>query len=262
MRMMDFVESTVGQFGKWAFPLVMRGDILARVVTEHPDIANAVKDSFATWAETSRENYSKIEGQLHNGYDFPELEVLRAETCFCIIQGNWQAAVCLTNVLLEAFLKLALVYSHLVNIEKQGQPATDPIGRYSAPMAKFMKLELGTTISMARKHGLITKKAKEALDEFRGRFRNAFFHADMHAMFGDQTISVTMADIGTFKIEEPQEMPIRELPFLLGEAMWRNAKANAIPYFKTVDGLIRDTLPKIFPNLGQEQPKNPDEETQ
>lgn len=259
--MMDFVESTAGQFGEWAFLLVMRGETLARVVAEHPDIADAVKGNFATWAETSRENYSKIEGQLRNGYGLSELEVLRAETCLCIIQGSWQASVCLTNVLLEAFLKLALVYSHLVNIEKQGQPPKDPIGRYSAPMAKFMKLELGTTINMARKQGLITKEAKKALDGFRERFRNAFFHADMHAMFGDKTIPVTMADIGTFKIEEPQEMQISGLPFLLGEAMWRNAQANAIPYFKTVDGLIRATLPKIFPNLNEERAQEPDEKT-
>lgn len=259
--MTGFMDSTAGHFGYWAFPLIMRDTALDRMIMENPEIDGTVKEHFAKWVETFRGNYSEIEGQLNNAYKLRALEMLRAETCFCIIQGQWQSAVCLTNILLEAFLKLALVYSDVVKGDGQGQPAGDLGQRYSGPMAKFMKLDLGTTINMARRQGLISKEAKKALGEFRERFRNAFFHADMHAMFGDQTIPVTMADLGTFTVEEPKQIPIRDLPLLLGEAMWRNAEVNAIPYFKTVDGLIRATLPKIFPNQGQERPKNPDEGT-
>ena len=241
-------------------PLALRDETLSRFVSEHPDFDRKTKSAFMEWSQQARENHAQIEQQLRTGYGLPELEMLRVEACLCIIQGHWQGAVCLTNILLEALLKLALVYSNTEDPEEHAQPLSRLMNSLSAPVAKYMQMKLNDTINVACKQGLIDEKTKESLHEYRERFRNAFFHADMQKMFGGQTTPVTGADFGIFEIEGPSEVPIHGVPFLLGEAMWQNARANAIPYFKEVDALVRQTLSKVFPSLHQEQTESTSEE--
>lgn len=248
--MIDFLESTACRFGDWMMPLVLRDETLDRLVSEHPDFDEKAKSAFDEWSQKVRESHAQIEDQLCTGYGLPELEMLRVEACFCIIQGHWQGAVCLTNILLEAFLKLALVYSNIEEPEEHAQPLSRLMNSLSDSVAKYMRKELNDTINVACTQGLITKEAKKTLHQYRERFRNAFFHADMQKMFGDQTAPVTGADFATRGIEH-DDVAIRSLPLLLGEALWQNAKANAIPYFKQVDALIRKTLPKVFPCLNE-----------
>ncbi|HOZ48213.1 MAG TPA: hypothetical protein PK468_16500 [Candidatus Hydrogenedentes bacterium] len=250
--MMDFMESTGCQFGNWALPMALRNESLGRFVSEHPDFDAKIKSAYVEWSRKARENLAQVERQLSTGYGMPELEMLRVEACFCIIQGHWQAAVCLTNILLEAFLKLALVYSNTDEPEEQAQPLSRLLNSLSAPVQKYMQMDLNDTINAARKAGLIDRQTKKDLHSFRERFRNAFFHADMQSMFGDQKTPVTGADFGTREIEH-NEIAIRSLPLLLGETLWQNAQANAIPYFTEVDALIRETLPKVFPHMRDEQ---------
>ena len=251
--MFGFMECIAVKFADWAFPLVMQSDTLIHVLEQSPDIDGETKEVFRSWAKASRKSFEEIEYQIRTQYGFPELEALRAEACSCIIHGHWQGAVCLTNILLEAFLKLALLYS---NTDKP-QEHERPLGRFmnclAAPTEKYMQMKLHDTINVSCKQGLIDKETKKSLHEFRERFRNAFFHADIQKMFGDQTTPVTGLDFGNQQAEGPIEVPIHAAPFLLGEAMWQNAQANAIPYFKEVDTLIRKALPKVFPNLGQEE---------
>lgn len=251
--MTDFFKSTACQFGDWLVPLVVQDETLGRIMLEHADFDEKARLAFQEWSQKVRENHAQIEYQLLTGYDLPELEMLRIEACFCIIQGHWQGAVCLTNILLEAFLKLSPVYYSAKEPEEHAQPLSRLMNSLSAPVNKYMRMKLNDTINAACKVGLISEEAKNVLHEYRERFRNAFFHADMQAMFGDQTTLVTAANFDCFKTEGPIELPIHSVPFMLGEAMWQNAHSNAIPYFKEVDALIRKTLPKVFPNLHQEQ---------
>ncbi|NUM53511.1 MAG: hypothetical protein HUU46_07700 [Candidatus Hydrogenedentes bacterium] len=254
--MFGFMNSNLARFADWAFPLVMRGDVLVRIVEADIQIPKSVKDAFKTWAVSSRTCYEEIRHQVQTEYGLPELEALRVESCANIIQGHWQSAVCLTNILLEAFLKLALIYSNTDDPDEKAQPLSRLVGSLSAPVEKYMQMDLNGTINAARKVGLIDKRTKKDLHTFRERFRNAFFHADMQAMFGDETTPVTGLDFGTQDIEH-SDVAIRALPLLLGEALWQTAEANAITYFKIVDALIRETLPKVFPHLNAEQPEAP-----
>lgn len=250
--MTDFLESMACRFGDWMMPLVLRDEALSRLVSERPDIDEEVKSAFTEWSQKARENHAQIQEQMDKEYGLPELEILRAEACLCIIQGHWQGAVCLTNILLEAFLKLGLVYSNTDKPQEHELPLSRIMNSLAAPTTKYMQMNLHDTINVASKQGLIDKETRESLHECRERFRNAFFHADMQKMFGDQTTPVTGLDFGSRQTEGPTEVPIHEVPFLQGEAMWQNARANAIPYFKEVDAFIRETLPKVFPNLDQE----------
>lgn len=251
--MFGFMKSNAARFADWAFPLVMGSDVLARLVEHDSEIPQAVKESFKSWAVSSRESFEVIRFQIENEYGLPELEALRAETCANIIHGHWQSAVCLTSILIEVFLKLALVYT---NWDKEEDPskAFGGIG-ISVPEAamKSLGLPLKETIDGAQAHGLIDEDTKIKLHAYRKQFRNAYFHADMKLMHGSKTALFQYIDFGSGRTEGPTAIPIHAVPAIMGEEMWQNARSNAIPYFKEVDALIRETLPKVFPQLNADQ---------
>lgn len=253
--MKSFYESTASHFADWAFPAFTRDNKLTDVVAEHPDIPDKVRNAFLQWAESARTHFLAVQQQTQNGYGLSELETLRAEACYCIIHGQWQAAVCLTNVLLELFLKRMLIHTSRDIPESNEPPLTRYMKSMSTATVKYIGKDLNDTINMARKQGIISKEAAKILHEYRARLRNGFFHADLQAMFGDQTTPVTGADIGKCEVEQ-DNIPIYSLPLIWGEAMWQNASANAIPYFIEVDGLIRETLTKVFPGIDEELSEN------
>ncbi|MEW6236498.1 MAG: hypothetical protein AB1656_14015 [Candidatus Omnitrophota bacterium] len=253
--MIDFLESTLCQFGIWAIPLALQDKELGHFVSMNSNFDEQAKSAYLEWCRQAKINLVEIEHQLNTEYGLPELEMLRVENCFCIIQGHWQGAVCLTNILLEAFLKLALVYSNTSDTEEKDQPFSRFLNSLSAPVQKYMQMTLNDTINTASKQGLINDTTKKELHEIRERFRNAFFHAEMKSMFGDQTTPMSCADFRTGEIQH-DNVAIRSLPLLLGEALWQIAQANAIPYFKKVDALIRETLPKVFPHIYEKQPED------
>lgn len=255
--MMDFLENIMCQFGNWAKSLVVNKSDLGCYIANHPKIDENTKSAYLKWSNQVRDNFGKIDKQLNVGYDLPELEMLRVETCFSIINGHWQSAVCLTNILLEAFLKLALVYSNINVSGQKNQPLSDLINSLSAPNKEYMQMNLSNTINEACKQKLIDTETKNMLHLFRERFRNSFFHADMQKMFGEQTIPVTSINCETSKIEH-NDIPIKSIPLLLGDGLWQNAQANATPYFKKVDELIRETLPKVFPQVTEDKEENLD----
>ena len=253
--MASFPESIAGDFHDWAFPIFKQEGKLLDIVESHPDIPDNIRNAFVQWAESAQANFLEVQQQTENGYGLPELETLRAETCYCIIHGQWQAAICLTNVLLELFLKLMLIYSNQEIPKDDVPPISRLLNSLSAATEKYSDKDLSDTINMACTQGLISKKAKKSLHVCRERLRNAFFHADMKKMFGDMTTPVTGADFAKLEIEQ-DDVPIPALPLLFGEALWQNAQANAIPYFREVDGLIRETLPKVFPEINEDKPEN------
>lgn len=254
--MFGFMKSSAARFAEWAFPLVMRGDALVRLVEQDTEIPESTKEAFKSWAEIARSNYEEISYQIKTGYGLPELEALRAETCANIVHGHWQSAVCLTNILLESFLKLALVYKSARDPNEKAKPLRRLMNSLSDPVKRYMRKKLNATIDAANKLKLIDNDTKERLHGFRNKFRDPFFHADIQSMFGDKSIPVTGLDFGTREMEKG-DVPIGSLPLLLGEAIWQNAEANAIPYFKEVDALIRETLPKVFPHMTDSPAEDP-----
>lgn len=261
---MDFTQSTAVQFVGWVIPHVRQGETLNNLISGHPEFNERTRSAFSEWSQQVRENYTQIEKQLGVEYVLPELEILRVEAGLSILQGLWQGAICLTNVLLEAFLKLALVYSNdspEKNSEKSEDILNQLFGSLSDSGKKYMQMNLNNTINTACAQNLIDEETRRTLHEYRERFRNAFFHADMQKMFGDQTVPVAVIKLGNNEIEGPNEVPVCEFPFIFGEAMWQNASANAIPYFKYVDQLIRKTLPIVFKELPEDRPQSAREDS-
>ena len=56
-----------------------------------------------------RNNYNTIAEAFENEYGWPEVDSVRSEVCKCLICGLHQAAITLTNHLLESVLKKALI---------------------------------------------------------------------------------------------------------------------------------------------------------
>lgn len=84
-------------------------------------------------------------------------------------------------------------------------------------------------------------------------------------MFGNQTTPVSVLRFDAQEFEGPTDVPICRLPLVQGEAMWRTARENAVPYVHYVDALIRDTLPRVFPGMdrgkgGSDGPETPSED--
>jgi hypothetical protein len=164
------------------------------------------------------QNYLLVRESYRTEYNFPELDPVRHEVALCLIFGLPQAAITLTNHLLESLLKFALIYDHTI----KNQPNTEPPTKASIRALRdwlrpakelYMDKDLSFTIDRACSLGLITKKQKKRLHEFRQNFRNAFSHADKDKTFGDVVTEVTPARLEGARIvtEQPEEVSIADL---------------------------------------------------
>jgi len=61
---------------------------------------------------TLSDNYNKIEDIFNSRYNYPKLDSVRNEICKCLICNLNQAAITLTNHLLESSLKMCLAIRH------------------------------------------------------------------------------------------------------------------------------------------------------
>lgn len=113
---------------------------------------------------------------------------------------------------------------------------------------------MSDTIRKAKSLGLLTKEQWKELEKIREDFRNAFGHADSSKIFKDSEIGLTGVSIAEdrLKADEKKSVKIANIPIIQGLLKIRFAESNAIPYFLYIDDLIRITLPKLFPTIGEE----------
>ena len=68
------------------------------------------------------QNYLLVRDAYRTEYDFPELDPVRHEIAPCLVFGLPQAAITLTNHLLESLLKYSLIYDHAIKYQPKTQP--------------------------------------------------------------------------------------------------------------------------------------------
>ena len=73
-------------------------------------LVKELEEIVKTRREGSVKNYASIRDIYNTHYDWPEMDSLRHEICLCISGSLFQAAMTLTNHMLESFLKFALIY--------------------------------------------------------------------------------------------------------------------------------------------------------
>jgi hypothetical protein len=197
--------------------------------------------------------YLTIREAYHEHYDWPELDPLRHEISLCIMLGLSQAAITLTNHLLESLLKYALIITHGNNKKQKeedikGRIISSFIEKYKEGTQIYGDANLDKTINSACTVGLITKDQKKQLHQFRERFRNAYGHSDKKKTFGNSSIPVSGVRLENekFVADEKGEAEIAE--FFVGQGLVQAmmAQNDAPQYFSYIDKLVREIREKLF----------------
>lgn len=219
-------------------------------------IINEINEILKHKTEFLYPNFLKIREQYNNPYHYPELDTLRHEICMCILFGLNQAAITLTNHLLEAFLKFSLINFEFaekmkgtenteIDVETSLDSFKDDIKEINE---KYNSQDLSQNINRANSIGLITKDQKKILHDFRDKFRNSFSHADRKKFYGDMKVTaqaVTIKD-GKLLVGSEQDSKIFDLPFTHSIAQFQISEQIAHEYFNYLDKIIRDVIPKLI----------------
>lgn len=188
------------------------------------------------------ENFPKIDFQFFNEYGWPEFDPLREEISRTLICDFCQAAITLTNHLLENFLKTMLIYkdeSGIINKTQNMRTA------FNAGIEKYNSMNLIDTIAKAKRLQIITKSDSKILDKYRDDFRNAYSHADKKKIFKGWKIPTQMISMNQdlkYQLDQTEDYDLSELPFAQGIAQVLLSKESAFQYFIKVDEIIRNSL--------------------
>ncbi|MDR1896579.1 MAG: hypothetical protein LBR10_07305 [Prevotellaceae bacterium] len=197
--------------------------------------------------------YKTIEILFENQYGYPELDPVRAEICKCLVCGLNQAAITLTNHLLEMSLKTCLIFKYS---KKNKGTNTDVFDWFDEGVKKYDSIDLGQSINAACSVGLLTKPQKLRLYDFREQFRNAFSHGSLEKTFGDITAPVkvittkdfnSIEELGKIAFDRNKDKSVKltKLPMFRGIAQAMFAQQNSIPYFMEIDKIIRTMLSNL-----------------
>lgn len=192
--------------------------------------------------EKTETNYNKIEKYLQHEFYLPEFDSLVFEISICLLVENYQAAITLTNHLLEKTLKYGLIYftaGKNKDFDKRNE-------EYNKAIDKFGSIELEDTINRCCSVGLISKKEKENLKYLKNKYRNSFSHADIKKTFGNISAPITFGNFLTGNIESKM-VKISQFIFLHGVVQAQIAEQSSPIYFDYVYDILTRMLEKIFP---------------
>ena len=196
------------------------------------------------------QNYSSVLDAFENEYDWPELDPVRDEICKCIICGLYQAAIVLTNYLLEDTLKVALVSQEVI-LDKD-RPKKDLCDLFDKATRDLSGKPLWETSKKAREKGIISEEEKQLIDKLRSEFRNPYSHADNRKIFEGVCIPTTIVTVdnsaseGSVRQETIMELSAAVTPFVQGMLGPIQAEKLASKYFLSVDGIVRKIRQRIF----------------
>ena len=201
-----------------------------------------------------RKNYNTIARAFENEYGWPEVDPVRNEVCKCLICGLHQAAITLTNHLLESVLKKSLIIDESA---KNKTEQCDITNVFDDATKKYANKNLDFTINQACRKGLINKEEKNILHGFREQYRNAFSHADPQKTFSGVSIPATI--FTTKDLDNPEEFFKRAFTdkpnvilsaennvIIQGLMQSSKAEDEAMDYFLTTDGMIRNLCSRLF----------------
>lgn len=199
-------------------------------------------------------NYGIVAEAFENDYGWPEVDSVRSEVCKCLICGFYQAAITLTNHLLESVLKKALIIDESA---KNKAEQCDITNVFDDATKKYANKNLDFTINQACRKGLINKEEKNILHGFREQYRNAFSHADPQKTFSGISIPATI--FTTKDLDNSEEffkkaftnkpnvtLSAENNVIIQGLVQRIKAEQEAVHYFLAIDGIIRNLYLKLF----------------
>lgn len=145
-------------------------------------------------------NYPSIVSSIENEDNFLPIAPVRREICLCLMCGFYQAAIVLTNHLLESALK-----KFLILVESRGNKVatSDIANTFKYATDKYAGEILKNIIDKAYSKGLILESEKDMLHQFRQKYRNPFSHANPKQTFPEKTLSVRL--VSQDEISNPED---------------------------------------------------------
>lgn len=203
---------------------------------------------------TIGKNYLRVRGCYLTEYGLPELDPLRYEITLCLTFGLYQAAITLTNHLLESLLKYALIYHHALQKQPkrqriEGHAVEALIEWLSEGKNLYADKNLDDNINRACTLGLITKEQKNKLHDIQQTFRNAYGHADKGKTFGEATVPVEAVHFTGERVVRDGKKEVRLADLLIFQGIFQviYAEKDAVPYYLYIDSLARQIIAKLFP---------------
>lgn len=217
-------------------------------------------DSLVNLLKTDDNDYTSM--ILFDRFEYhgvSEYRSIRYEIRNCLIFGFNQAAISLTNLYLEKFLKITLIDSErttdMADLAKHGNEMTILV-------AKYGKNTLEQNINAAGSKGLINKEEKQQLIAFKKTFRNPFSHYDIEDIYGQADMQLQSHKIDYEKgIHQSildslvdymaPKTTVNVANFIAIQDSWLEnfAKNVALAYFVWIDNLVCRTELKKYQNL-------------
>jgi hypothetical protein len=215
-------------------------------------IPEELKRVLAECEDVLHERFPIIGDMLFIPFDNPELDSVRREICLCLLFGLDQAAITLTNHLLERMLKNSLVAKYVSDNPDKGEIAgrfLDSLENTFRPaIEKYGSANLYNNINSALSHGLINEEESKVLHEFRDYYRNAYGHADVNKTFGSSTSTYSGFRLEDKSVKKDQidTRPVAGIPIGQGFIQAIMAKKEALRYYTFIDGLARRLQTRLF----------------
>lgn len=216
-------------------------------------LSDEVNEIINSRGQFIKRHYLSVRDAYKNHYDWPELDPLRHEISICITFGLCQAAITLTNHLLESLLKYSLIINHGKSVKKseeeiEGRVISSFVEQYDEAIKLYNNKNLDKTINRCCTLGLIPKEQKKQLHVFRERFRNAYSHSDKSKTFGKSTVPVNGVKLSEDKFVQDESGSPEIAKFLIGQGIiqFEFAQKEAASYFRYIDNLVREIWIKLF----------------
>ena len=191
-------------------------------------------------------NFEKKSKYFEAKFDvFKELEGLVFEINKCLILELDRASITLTNHMLERLLKIALIYNETGIGAK---PVEEWNSIFEEPNKKYNSIQLGNSIELCKKHGLISENQKSFLFKIiRTLMRNGFSHADSSEILSDLPDDSLMFQSSFDKPSDINNVFINQklIPIMQSIQLEYFAKDNSLMYFDYVFNLILEIEKKL-----------------
>lgn len=157
------------------------------------------------------------------------LKYIISEICDCLIIGNTQAAITLTNHLFENSLKQTLIIW-----DSQGRQFDDSKRideTFKNEVETYDDKDIEPNINNCKRKGLITKDEAKRLIELKNIYRNSFSHASYTKLFKNTSAVMYSGSLKNPTEVKEETADISKVPILYLLAQERFANKNALNYF-------------------------------
>lgn len=204
-----------------------------------------------------KKNYNSISIAFENEYGLLKIDPVRKEICYCLLCEFNQAAITLTNHLLESFLKEILITYDAV---KNNNDKRNISNLFNDATNKYANKNLHYMITKAYDNKLITEEEENILHDLRNKYRNPFSHADPQKIFkGMNNIPasfINLKDISKAedlreKIFSPPNTLLSAKNNIMIQGILQSiiAEKESTKYFLTLDNIIRNVRKRLYTNI-------------